>query len=154
MKIEIDQSWKIEKTNKATVLAFSNKKSFALKIPSKIKRQLQEMFRRQGQPTLFVYRTFAAGIFLLIKDHLKKITYIVIDIEYPGKEPLIKEILLELLRKYKLKEPEIAFKRIGEKPKVHYAAHNVFTGKKKADKIVSFEELRELVIKKDRGHKR
>ena len=147
MKIEIDQSGKIENTSKVTVVAFANEVSHAILIPAKVKRQLQEVFRRQGKPRLFVYRTFAAGVFLLIKDYLPKIKDIVIDTEYTGHEKQIKDVILELIRKEHLPEPNIYFQRIGNKPKVHYAAYDVFSKKKKADKVISFEDIIVLATK-------
>jgi len=67
MKIEINQSNKIEQTNKDTIIGLSNQKAFTILINRKIKRKLQEEFRKQGKPRLFVYRTFIAGVVLLIK---------------------------------------------------------------------------------------
>ena len=148
MRVEIDQSGKIEETRKNTVIAFANGISYAVLIPAKVKRQLQEVFRRQGKPRLFVYRTFAAGIFLLIKNHLPKIKDLVIDTEYIGHEKQIKEMVLEMIRRRGLAEPNIYFQRIGNKPKVHYAAYEVFSKKKKADFVVSFEEIVVLATKK------
>jgi hypothetical protein len=150
MKVEIDQSGKIEDTSKPTVIAFANEISRAILIPAKVKRQIQEVFRRQGKPRLFVYRTFAAGIFLLIKDYLPKIKIqnIIVDTEYTGHEKQTKEIIIELIRRYNLPEPNIYFQRIGDEPKVHYAAYDVFSKKEKADKVASFEEIVALATKK------
>lgn len=148
MRVEVDQSGKIEKTNKDTVIAFSNKTSRAIVIPAKVKRQLQEVFRSRGKPRLFVYRTFASGVFLLIERHLHQIKDLVVDTEYKGHEKQIKEIILELIRRSNLPEPNIYFQRIGDKPKVHYAAHDVFTKKKKADVTIDFETIASLAIKK------
>lgn len=150
MKVLIDQSGKIENTSKDTVIAFSDSKTYSIKIPAKVKRQAQKMFKTQGAPKLFIYRTFAAGVFFLIREFLNEITDVVIDIEYPGKEKLIRDIILEFIRKNNLLEPDISFARIGRKPKVHYAAYDVFSKKKKPDKILSFEELFSP-IKNDRG---
>jgi len=169
MKIYIDQSGKVENTAKVTAIAFSDGKKYAIKINQRTKRQIQEVCRRKGLSRLFIYRTFAALVFLLIKKSLSIIDQVVIDMEYPGHEKTIKEIILELLRKEGLKEPSICFARIGNRPKVHYAAYNVYAKKKKEDKLIKFEEIMSLVIspvrkshidiisnriKKDRGRKR
>jgi hypothetical protein len=148
MKIFIDQSGRVEYTSHNTIVAFSNGKQKAIKILARTKRQLQEIFRRKGAPNLFVYRTFATLIFLLVKNELCKIKQIVIDIEYPGQDKLIKDILLELIRKNHLNEPEISFQKIGNKPKVHYAAYDVFIQKKKASQVINLEEISCLAIKK------
>jgi hypothetical protein len=148
VRIEIDQSGKIEDTAKSTIVAFTNSSNYVIKITSKTKRRLQEIFRRKGQIRLFIYRTFATLIFLLIKKHLKRISLVVIDLEYPGKEKVIKDIVLEYLRIEELKEPRISFKRIGNKPKVHYLAHDVFVGKKRADEVIKLNTLIKMTIKK------
>lgn len=153
MKIYVDQSGKIEDTSNPTILAFTDSRTFSIKITAKTKRQLQEIFRRRGQIRLFVYRAFASLVFLLITKFLREIDQVVIDVEYPGKEKLIKEIILEFLRRKKLKEPSIFFERIGNTPKVHYSAYNVFVKKKKADLVIRLGELKDLAIKNDRGRR-
>lgn len=91
MQIEIDQSWKIEDTNKKSVVAFSNGISASLLIPAKEKKVIQQLYRQAGKPEIFVYKLFSVLIFILVKDYLGKIDSIAIDTEYPGKEALIKE---------------------------------------------------------------
>lgn len=49
MRIEIDQSGKIEDTSKHTFLAFSNKEHFVIKISSMEKQKLQKHFRKTGK---------------------------------------------------------------------------------------------------------
>lgn len=156
MKYEIDQSGKIEDTAKDTVVAYCNGDQRVIVFKARDKRSLQEIFRRSGQIRLFIYRTFATLIFLLIKENLKSENHFEIDTEYDGQEKIIKDILLEYIRAGQLEEPRIHFSRIGSKPKVHYAAYDVLNGKKKPDKIVDFKDVAILAlrrIKKDRGHK-
>ena len=54
MRIEIDQSGKIENTNKNTIIAFSNNKFKSIFISAKDKREIQKFFRRIGKPRIFV----------------------------------------------------------------------------------------------------
>lgn len=150
MRIEIDQSGRIEYTSHKTVLVFSNNKQNSILVPAKIKRQIQKMFRREGKPKLFMLRTFAACIVLLIAEYVDVIQEIVIDKEYPGKERLIKDIILEMLQKQNLKILDISFARIGKKSKAHYIAYGVFKNKKESDKTVSLEELTNLAFKTNR----
>ncbi len=88
MKVEIDQSGKVEQTNKNTILCLSNDNWDAIIIKAKTKRQLQEIFRRHGQIRNFIIFTFSSLLAILIKRnlHLGKIT---IDQEYFGKEKII-----------------------------------------------------------------
>lgn len=155
MSIQIDQSGKVEQTDKDTVIALSNdenNQSKTLLIKAKDKRKLQEIFRENKIGKLFVYRVFAGLVFLLIKD-ISKTSQVVIDVEYHGKENLIREVLMEFYSRAKILPPDIVFRRIGNTPRVHYAAYNVFIGKLKPDVIVSLAKIGALTIKKDRGPK-
>ncbi len=151
MHVMVDQSGKIEDTARPTIVAYSNGHTLSLKVEARVKRQLQEHFRRRGEIHLFIYRTFAALLFLLLRRDIRKINRLVIDEEYPGHETLIKDVILGLLRRHRLPEPSIEFKRIGNRPRVHYAAYNVFAGKKTQDILIRLEDILNLVIKKDRG---
>lgn len=146
MKFQIDQSGRVEYTSHDTVLALSDDKHYTVLIPKKIKRQLQAEFRKRGQIRLFVYRTFAAGIVLLIKGHIKERDTIIIDTEYPGKGELIRDIMREMLQVSRLKEPQIYFRQIGKKSAAHRLAHRVFQKKQSADKVISLREIKELAL--------
>lgn len=147
MKFDVDQSGKIEKTNKNTILAFSNDIQYSVCIPGKVKRQLKEAFRKQGRVRVFIYRTFAAGIVLLIKDHLRKIDLLNIDREYPGHEKLIEDMILEMLKKLRRKQPQINFRQIGKRAKAHYIAYGTAIQKRKPSKIITLKEIVDLVLK-------
>lgn len=148
MRVEIDQSGKIEDTSKDTILAFSNKIWSAIVIPAKVKRQIQEIFRRQGKPKIFVFRTFAAGIILLIKNYQKQITDVQIDTEYPGNEAVIKDIVVQMLREQGIPEPNIYFGRIGKKSMAHHRGYAVAIGKLEPERKVELDDLVKIAIKK------
>lgn len=150
MKIEIDQSIKIESTNKDTILVFSDGIYSSVLITAKTKRQLQEIFRKVGEPRSFILRVFTAGIALLIKPYLSKITELVIDNEYDGYEKVIKELLISFLNlKSQVKQGKltIRFASIGKKSKAHLIGYNIYIKKKRANKIVSFDDMRKLCFK-------
>lgn len=148
MKILVDQSSKIEYTKKDTILAFSNGKQKSLLIKAKDKRKLQEIFREAGKPDIFIYKTFAILIYLLIKDDIKKIQQIAIDKEYAGKESLIKNFLLEILRKNgsQFNPEDISFVLVGKKHPCHKIAINVFRGHSKSDLVISKKEVLSEII--------
>jgi len=149
MKIEIDQSNKIETTNKQTVIAFSNGISAVLSISSKDKKELQAIFRKISKPRIFVYKLFAILIFLLIKNYLNKITQIIIDTEYIGQEPLIKSFLLREIQKVKpnFEKETIIFKGIGKSSRAHSLAYLTGKGKIKPNKEVEAKDILELILK-------
>ncbi len=142
MAYQIDQSNKIEQTNKDTVLALSNSIHCSVKIISKTKRQAQEMFRMNGESRVFVFKTFAAGIYLLLKNSNIKQGKIIIDIEYPGRDKQIKLHVENMLSENEKNKIEIIFKPIGKSSPAHNLAYKVSTGKNSADKIISLKEIR------------
>ncbi len=147
MSLQIDQSGKVEDTTKDTVIAFSNRTSESVFVSKKIKRQVQEYFRKIGKSKFFVDKTFAIIVYFLICD-FKSTQEITIDLEYPGRDKFIKALIIELLQANKKPIHDINFARIGNKPKAHYAAKNVFDGKRKPTKILSLKEI--LGKQKDR----
>ena len=148
MNIEIDQSNKIEQTNKNTIIGLSNDKTFTVLIKAKEKRKLQEEFRKQGKPRLFVYRTFIAGVVLLLKyAHSENLSRIIIDQEYFGKERLLKSIFLEMWSRYFDKIPEVNFERIGKKSGAHNISYLTMKGKDKPNKVLCFNEIKQLALK-------
>lgn len=145
MKYQIDQSGKIENTNVKTVLAVCNHIVHTVVIPAKVKRQFQEICRRSGLTRLYVYILFSFGVCALLSQ-LKNVPMVTIDTEYPGKEKLIDRIIKALFVNSNI---DIKFARIGNKPRVHYAAHDVYAGKKKANKIISLKEILSKMKKTD-----
>jgi len=68
MRIEIDQSGRIEYTSKPTVIGFSNKTAKTIIILSTEKQKLQRYFRKIKKPRLYTYAVFAILISILLKD--------------------------------------------------------------------------------------
>jgi hypothetical protein len=143
MKIEIDQSGKIENTEKDTVIAFSNGISKSILIKAKDKREIQVFFRKAEKSKIFTYKLFSVLIFILIRPYIEKITEIIIDIEYPGKSDLIKIFLLERIRKINpnFSARDISFKLVGKNSGAHIVAYGVFAKGKSPDKVVSLKEV-------------
>lgn len=139
MPYEVDQSGKIEATSKNTILCLSNDQWAAVKIDAKIKRQLQEIFRRNGQPRNFVLFTFCAGLAILF-EHVTDIHKVTVDQEYYGKEAIIKNIVPKMLNQ-KTRLLEIYFGRIGKRALAHHRAYAVAIGKLKASYTVGLDEM-------------
>ena len=148
MKIEIDQSGKIEATNKPTVVCFSNSESKSILIKGRDKQQLQQIFRKAGKPRMFVIQTFSCLVYLLVKESLPEVTQLVIDREYPGYEKLIKSYLVQLTKSDSkpLFSDMIYFTEIGRKSPAHLKAYQSYR-KKKAEMRVEAEDILGLVLK-------
>ena len=67
MKCQIDQSNKIEQTEKDTVIALANGIKFTIMIRSKDKRIIQNEFRLRGKPRNFIVFTFSVLLGLIYK---------------------------------------------------------------------------------------
>lgn len=133
MKIEIDQSWKIEKTNKTTVLAFSNSKNGVVILKSKEKKLVQKYFREIGKPRLFTHLCFAALIFILIKNKISNGDQIFIDKEYPGYDKFINQKIHEFIQEgTNYKNINFYTANIGKKSNAHIIAIETFNLKDKS----------------------
>lgn len=154
MRIEIDQSGKVEDTSRKTVVAYadSNNKTKSVLISARTKRKIQEIYRTIGKSKLYVYYIFSTLLYFLTKD-VDKNDLIIIDLEYPGKDKIILDILNNIRKEYKLSKLNIQFARIGNKPNAHYAANKVFNNKKKSDLILGIDNILEVTKKTD-GHLR
>ena len=144
MTYEIDQSGKIEDTNKLTVVAYANGKIKSVKIGSTEKQKLLKVVRTLDYPKqTYVYKIFAALIYFLLAD--EDIDYVIIDREYLGHEITIKGFLMYLLNKNGRNVPFIAFGHIGKSSPAHKAAIDIFRGKKEADLVVNAKEILKLL---------
>jgi len=144
MRIEIDQSGRIEDTRVHTVLAFSDKLNQAILIPARVKREafryLRERYQLIKYPAL---KPFAAGLFLLLKPHLHQLQLITIDVEFEGHEGHIKGMLLSHIRKVVPGFPKerVAFRSIGKKSRAHLKALRTYRKEGMPDRVVALQEL-------------
>jgi hypothetical protein len=138
-KYQIDQSGKVENTSVKTIVAYSNGTNFSVEISAKDKRRLQEQFRRIGEPTIFVYITFASLICLLIN---KRITHINIDLEYPGHDKILTKMI-------KTVHPNItiSWMKIGKSSNAHKVAYNTYKQRLRSKKKVKAKEVWEVAKK-------
>ncbi|OGL87741.1 hypothetical protein A3I42_02595 [Candidatus Uhrbacteria bacterium RIFCSPLOWO2_02_FULL_49_11] len=148
MQIYVDQSGKVEYTSQDTVIAYSNAKRKSLVIRAEEKRKIQQMFREAGKPTIFAFKTFALLVYLLIRDDVMDIGTVMIDREYVGKEWLVKQVLLQLLRKHgvSIDKGAIDFCHIGKKHKAHMRALSVFHGEITPDMVVTSRDVLPYVL--------
>lgn len=145
MRIEIDQSGKIENTGKPTVIGFANDKCKSIIILACEKQKLLRKFYKIGKPKVYRYQIFALLIFILLKDE-KHLSHITFDTEYPGKESLIKSYLLNYFRKThrNLGKKDIIFRSIGKSSKAHEIVNKSYRKKRADTKIICSQVLKYL----------
>jgi hypothetical protein len=149
MKVEIDQSGKLEQLNTITVLSFANgiSRSILLTVPTK--RLLIQYVRKSlfSEKDILVV-LFSILIFLLICDQPNGISFI-IDEEYTGKEKIIEKALTRLLQeKFRNKwSGNLIFKQIGKKSPAHKLCWSIHRNKKlqKYIRKITLEEIVKLI---------
>lgn len=144
MRVEVDQSGKIEQTGKDTALAFSDGISYAVLIPARVKQEAIHALRAAGKRGLGVYLPlFAAALYQLLKGHLDQVDLIAIDKEYEGNERVVKLMLLNLIRRDSPAYPatNIVLCHIGKKSAAHKKALAIYRGIARADRMLTVEEL-------------
>ena len=145
----IDQSGRVEETNRTSIVALADKKfSFTIALSSKTKKELLQIFRKNGKPKTFPIVTFALMVFMTM---LRSKTYppeLIIDIEYPGHENTIKNIILVFCKRYKKQPPQIYFANIGKNDPAHLAAWGTYTKKYKPNIVLKTEDFIGKIPKK------
>lgn len=144
-KYQIDQSGKIEQTERNTVIACINGKQFTVLFKKEEKRKLQRVFKAANMQKLFPYVTFAALIALLFHKLLPKYK-VIIDKEYFGHEVFIEERIEAFVNQLGSKIPSIAFGHVGKLSKAHQLGYKVAVGKEKATLIVNADEILKVIF--------
>lgn len=146
MKYFIDQSGKIEQTEKNTVLACTNGANTTIFLKSTEKRKLQRIFKQSDTPRLFIPLTFAALTALLI-DEVKPRHKVIVDHEYIGHEEFIAEKIRDYLAYLGMvNQPNALFGHVGKLSRAHKLAYIVASGKRKPDLIATGKEVLKVIL--------
>lgn len=148
-KYHIDQSGKIEQTNRNSILALTNGTYDTIIVSGKTKRRIQEIFRRNGQIRNFILFTFSALLAFLLKRN-KNIGQVLVDTEYPGKDAIIKNIVLEMLSEEKT-SPDIHFGFVGKESPADLLCREIARGRKKANLIINKRQILVKIKKTEVG---
>lgn len=150
MKYYIDQSGKIENTKDLTIVAYAGDKTKSLRISAVEKRKLIQVLKKlEGEKRIYIYKIFSSLVYILLLD--SSIKDVVIDKEYPGQEPIIKDLIIKFFEAEGLKYPNIHFGLIGKDNPSHEVAIKTFRGKLKPDLIVGAKQVIELIYGKKIG---
>jgi len=135
MRIEVDQSGKVENTASKTILADSLGNS--LIFSSKNKKTIQTIYRKAERPRMFVYELFSLLAAVLIRKSYKKSSIYIIDVEYYHQDEILRKYILHFLRKMKVypSKDQITFASIGKESEAHKLAYWIHKRKKKGEKL-------------------
>lgn len=140
MKIQVDQSGKVEQLDTKTAVAGSNVETHTISLAAGVKQRLKRHLLKSIFPTHDIpVIIFSVLIYLLIQQFKHQPTVIEIDEEYSGKSDLIEEILLKLYSRDRKRAPDIRFSRIGKHSSAHRAAWKAHRQKKDSKNIIVTE---------------
>jgi hypothetical protein len=144
MKVEVDQSGRIDNTQVATILAFSNSVQYTVLIPATVKRNCTLLLKKWGAYTSSTYlQFFTIGLYFLLRQHIAKANQVVIDVEFFSKDHLIKEHLLNLFarRGQKINPDKISFGYIGKKSPAHFLSLQTYRKQKKPNLVLTQRQI-------------
>ena len=150
MQYQIDQSIRIEQTNKATIIGLadeSGQNTYSVVIPANIKRQIETYHRNQGLPKIFMVNLFIASVILVLKKSKFKVNQLTIDIEYPGYEVRI----IKSVHRLSPQHPSVSFSVIGKHSPAHQVAYGVYIKKRRSNYVASYQDLITIIKQRDRG---
>ncbi len=145
MSYQIDQSGKIEQTERHTIIALTNDTVISILLKRKEKRVLQRIFKIAGLQKSFPYIIFSILVALLfLKGSPKK--KVTIDREYEGHEDFIEEQIILRIKQIGGKKINFAFGHVGKLSKAHQLAYLVGVEKKKPDIVVTAKEVMKILF--------
>lgn len=144
-KYQIDQSGKIEQTERNTVIACINGQQVTILLKSGEKRKLQKVFKAANMQKFFPFVTFAALVAILLHK-LQSKNKVVIDREYFGHEDFIEERIETFITQAGSKIPQISFGHVGKLSKAHQLGYRVAVGKEKTTLTVNAGEVLKVIF--------
>ena len=137
-RYQIDQSIKIENTQKASYICLSNGRTIICSISAKDKRELKLFFRELERPLIFKIFTFSVLCAKTIVE--AKVDSVAIDKEYPGHDIDINSFITQILNIWKYPQPNLSFTLVGKSSSAHIKGYQAY---KKGDKgsVVNANEV-------------
>ena len=142
--VAVDQSGKVENTKHDTVVAFSNGIDYSVMIPATVKRDCLTALGSWGiSDANRNALLFATMLFFLLRHYIDQLHTVVIDAEYQGQEPLIKDHLMNILRRagYPVQRHQLTFGHIGKHAPAHKVALETFRRNRTPNLILSLEDI-------------
>ncbi len=142
--VELDISGRVEDTSTDTIIALANGVVSSLLIDKQTKRACLNKLRKLGYFGDSIYlRIYVIGLYYLIRPIISKLGLVILDEDFRGKEGFIKEQLINLFLKYKVKFNELSFlfKYIGKRSPAHKIAISSLRKKIKCDLIITESQI-------------
>lgn len=145
MKVEIDQSGKIEYTSVSTVVADSLGNTVLVK--STTKQYILQLYRSQNKPRLYIFHLFSLLLAILIQSSFHARQIYVIDKEYQGHEEVIAGLVIKYARilGFSLGRNQLKFALVGKKSLSHEFANKRFR-RKIEGKVITLAFLKKYLL--------
>jgi hypothetical protein len=149
--VYIDLSAKLEKWTQASAIAMANDNLYRVYlVPSKIKQQARQLIKELYGSKAVQYRLMAVLVYLVVRESLAALDYIVIDKDYSGDRAAgtIKNVLLDLIRSDRPTATAgmIRFENV-KGSRADQLAKLVFDGKLQPDYSLKFREIARVLRK-------
>lgn len=143
--VYVDLSAKVEQWTRNSAVAMANEEVCRVYlVSSKVKQLARQLIRKLYGPTIVPYRLMAVLVYLVIRDSLDTVDYIVIDKDYAGEkiEGTIKNLLLDFIRvdKPTATAGMIRFDNV-KGSRADRLAKQTYDGKIKPDRTLKYEEV-------------
>lgn len=135
---QIDQSIKIENTQKASYICIANGKTIVCSISAKDKRELKLFFRELERPLIFKIFTFSVLCAKAIVE--TKAQSVMIDKEYLGHEIDINSFITQILKIWKYPQPNLTFALVGKNSPAHIKGYKAYK-KEMKDSVINANEV-------------
>lgn len=149
-RAEVDSAGRLDAIQQDLVLSISAGLSYSILLPASEKSRALSYLDdvRPGwnktRKRVFLYTTL---LYILVKDHIKKLDLIVVDPEYPGYESIMKGTLIQLLQNstISVRSTQVAFERIDRSSPARQMASRVHKHVADPDQILTAKLLIELM---------
>ncbi|MBM3127238.1 MAG: hypothetical protein FJ009_01220 [Chloroflexi bacterium] len=144
---EVDQSIHIEYTRADTIIALANDLRRTIRIPAPVKRAAVDFLRQTRKHPMskkrIAIRMLAAAVYLLLRDCIPQVKYVIIDVEYWGYESEIKGMILACFSRIgvRVSPKQIAFGQVGKNSPAHDLAIRTLRGELREDKRITEAEF-------------
>lgn len=143
---EVDLSGRIDSISKPTVITISAGLSVSVMMSGSDKEEAVQKIKilkpNWGATRINVY-IYSTLLYFLLRDVIHKLDTVIIDIEYSGYEPMIKERIMNLLRQSgkSIHKNQIKFERLEKSSPARLMASNIYKGKSIPDYSITAEEI-------------
>lgn len=152
MRVEVDQSGRVEDLTMNTVVGLSNDHTSSVFVSAGTKREIVKFLKSKISSSDYAPLFFSILIFFLLRE--EKLKTVLVDEEYTGKDEYISGIVKGFFENSKKHCPEIIFGRIGKHSRAHALVIGIHRTKGRGSVKINLSQVVKLFPKKVAGTSR